>query len=265
VLTDFQGGKVTSSYDLDVMEARVHMAVDKFLSWTRVYRESFKVEDMDLCLLGDQVEGETVFESQVWEIQVPVIDQMIRVARLQAEVIRRLLEEFHEVRVVTAFGNHGRSGKKGGVNHVRSNWDQVSYYMTQELVGPQKGLSWEISEDTFHVHSALGWRICTTHGDIVRGEPATAWSRRIPKMKDVIPGGFDVLIHGHHHHAYSKTVNHTYLCGVGSPESDNTYARDVLAGGTDPSQTCLFVSESHGVVGEHILWLTDRGPQRTER
>jgi len=254
VLTDWQAGKRTPSYDLETCRERVELAVEKALDWVRIYRESFRIDRLDLLLLGDMVEGETIFEGQVWEIEAPGLEQTLFVSKLIADVVRRIAEEVPEVQIVTAYGNHGRTGRKGDASHSTTNLDLAAYRMAEMQIEGFDGVSWSISTDTYHVHDALGTRVLTTHGDVLRGNPTVNWPRKIPKLRHVIPGGFDVLVHGHTHFAYHVSVDLAHAIGVGSPESENHYARDVLAAEARPSQT-MFVVGSHGLIGEHVIYL----------
>jgi len=261
VLTDWQLGKQTETFNVGACRARVHEAMLKALRVVEDRRTSFRVDHCDLMFLGDMVEGETIFEGQVWEIEVPVIDQMLAVADLMKDCIEMALETFKTVRVVCAAGNHGRPGQKKSAAHPDSNWDLVAYKMAQSMVGKHKGLSWLIHRQTYGVHEFMGWRVCVTHGDVQRGNPCVNWPKKLAKLQEIVPGGFDVLCHGHTHFPYSIEENLCWVIGTGSPESSNKFAADVLAATAHPSQRIFFMTEKYPVVGNEVLYLEPRSPR----
>ena len=102
------------------------------------------------------------------------------------------------------------------------------------------------------------------HGDQVRGGfagfPWYGVGRRASGWKDALPGGYDVLVHGHFHTPAMFVQNSSICFANGSTESNNEYARSELAAAGDPSQRLLFVSKRYGVVADHLLWCVDRQP-----
>ncbi len=269
LLSDWQGGKRTEDYDLDVMAERIARVTTKALHLVADRRHSARIEQLDLCLLGDMVEGETIFAHQPWEVIAPVIDQTQRVAQVIQEAIGTLAPQFKRLRVFGICGNHGRTGSKHSSGSPFTNWDRMSYrvasMLTEQLPrSVRRKVTWEISDRAWHIHDVLGWRILKVHGDQVRGGfagfPWYGVGRRASGWKDAIPGGYDILLHGHFHTPAMFVQNSSIVFACGSPESRNEYARSELAASGDPSQRLLFVSKAHGVVADHLLWCVERKP-----
>lgn len=253
ILTDWQLGKVTRTYDMATCADRVSQAVQAATKWIEHYRGTWRIEGIDILFNGDMVEGETIFESQVWEIEAPVLDQALEASRLMASAVDELSALHDDVRVICVQGNHGRVGRKGGVEHPRTNWDRVAYEMAS-MRCESPWASWRIAEDTYEVFESVGgFRVCATHGDVSRGNPSVAWPRRIPKLRHVLEG-FDLLVIGHNHHHLDMSVDLTRFLQVGSTESDSEYARDLLATESKPSQALVAIGE-RGIVGTHVLYL----------
>ena len=56
-LTDWQGAKLTPSYNTEVMRQRVHRFVDKAMKITDIQRADHPVKDVVIAFGGDQIEG----------------------------------------------------------------------------------------------------------------------------------------------------------------------------------------------------------------
>lgn len=270
ILTDWQLGKVTVDYDPDVCAERVLRVVDKALHLIEGRRHEARIDGIDLCLLGDMVEGEAIFAGQAFETKASaVIDQAHKVADIVQDVVARLLANVAEVRVFGICGNHGRAAPRSVPQHKKSNWDRVAYDFARMLCDrmperDRKRLDFVVPDRREHTHIAEGWRILKFHGDQVRGGfagfPWYGLWRKTSGWKDIKPGSFDIGMHGHFHTPVKFTNNTTHVYGIGSTESHNTYAESELAAGGDPSQRLLFVSRDHGVIGDHELWCVNRKP-----
>jgi len=111
-LTDWQGAKVTPSYNSEIMRTRVMDFTIKATKITEIQRQDHPVNDVVICFGGDMVEGLFNYPAQLWEIDLSLYDQYITVSRLIVDVVRQALAVYNHVTVIAEWGNHGRIGNK---------------------------------------------------------------------------------------------------------------------------------------------------------
>jgi hypothetical protein len=70
-----------------------------------------------------------------------------------------------------------------------------------------------------------------------------------------IPESFDYALAGHWHNPATIQAHNITLFVSGSPESDNTFASEVLAAQGRPSQLLLFAHPKRGVTSEYRIYL----------
>src|ERR1035437_9164979 len=126
-MTDFQGAKVTTSYNSEVMKKRAMLFVEKALSITDIQRSDHAVKDCAIMFGGDMVEGLWNFPTQVYEIEQTVFGQFVTVSALLREIVIAALDCYEHVTVVPEWGNHGRIGSKREAVPKSSTIDRMRY------------------------------------------------------------------------------------------------------------------------------------------
>ena len=113
-LGDWQGSKLTTSYNSQVMVERVTRYCAKAARITEIQRTDHPVKDATVIFGGDMVEGLfSTSRRQAFEVdQTIAFGQFTTVSRLLVDVIRRALAIYERVTVVAEWGNHGRIGSK---------------------------------------------------------------------------------------------------------------------------------------------------------
>lgn len=250
--TDWQAGKVTTTFDLDVLERRIGQLADKVLRITEIQRADHPVRRCVVMPGGDMVEGVTIFPGQAWEINASLYEQLFRAAGILEALIARLLESFEVVEVHDIFGNHGRLGRRGDVPRL-DNVDRIMYAITAERFRGEPRVQWHHAE-TWHQHVEIGaYTALLVHGDQIRSFggnlPAYGILRKVNAWSSgVLPPFTDAWI-GHFHTAQVLSgANGRKVFMSGSPESDNEYAREFVAASGPPSQTLAFVDPEKGRV-----------------
>lgn len=261
-LTDWQGAKVTTSYNSDVMRERVLRYCDKAERLTQIQRADHPVKDCTIMFGGDIGEGLFQFPSQPFEIDASIFGQFTTSARLLVDVVRRALALYETVTVVGEWGNHGRQGGKRAVVPRSDNYDRMIYELARALLQGEERLTWEDSaEDVQHVEIG-NYRALLIHGDEIGrngyASPMTIVSHVSRWQSGAHPWEFTDCYMGHYHtHAEWPLPNgRGSVFQTGSPESDNRYAGVMLAGQAIPSQRLHFIDPERGrVAAVYKVWL----------
>lgn len=277
-LTDWQGAKLTTSYNSQVMRDRVMLFCDKAASITNVQRADHPVDECVILFGGDMVEGLWNFPTQAHEIDGPLFHQYVTVSRLLVDVVLFALSEYSKVTVVSEWGNHGRLGSKRDNVPRSDNLDRMCYELARQLLAGQKNLHWEDSpEDIQRLHipdptgKGLGYRAISIHGDEVGrngfASPNTIVNHVARWKSGSYPWEFrDCFVgHYHTHQQFSLPDGRGAVYYTGSTESDNRYAGVMLAASATPSQRLHFVDPVKGrTTAEYKVWLTDDAPKEQQ-
>lgn len=257
-LTDWQGAKVTTSYNTEVMRRRVAQFVEKAKHITDIQRKDHPVRECVIMLGGDMIEGLFNFPSQPFEIDSSLFVQYVNVSGLLAETVRAALADHERVRVVAEWGNHGRLGSKRDAVPRADNADRMTYELARQTLRADRSISgrltWdECPEDVQRVEIGA-YRALLMHGDeIGRGgfaSPMTIVRHADRWRSGAYPWAFRDIYVGHYHtHAEWPMANgEGAVYQTGSTESDNRYARDTMAASAKPSQRLHFVDPVRGRV-----------------
>lgn len=254
--TDWQGAKVTTSYDSEVMKKRVMAAAQKVVRLTEIQRADHPVNDCHLMLGGDMIEGLFNFPTQPFEIDQTLFGQYVTVSRLITDVVRLMLANFQRVTVYGEWGNHGRLGSRRDAVPRADNADRMTYELARQVLmsTSQDRLTWVDSAEDIQRVEIGNYRALLMHGDeigrngfaspmtIVRSANQWASGAYPWEFRDVYVGHY----HTHNEWAMANGLGSVYQ--TGSTESDNRYARETMAASAQPSQRLHFVSPSKGRV-----------------
>lgn len=266
-LADWQLGKVTPSYSSEVCAERIARLGDKVAELTAIQRRDHPVPDARVYLMGDLVEGELIFPGQAHRIDASLFRQvMLDGPQILGDYLRRMLGIFERVHVEGVIGNHGAiGGRSRRESHPETNADSMLYETTRLMLVDEDRLTWgpnrvEGERKWFAVDEVRGKRFFLFHGNQVTGgfagHPWYGFGKKLGGYYQLY-GPFDYALSGHFH----TTIRATYPgsgevihWGSGSPESDNTYAAEMLAASGSPAQWLLFVSAG-GVSAEYEVRL----------
>jgi len=256
-LTDWQGHKVTTSYNSEVMRERILRYCEKAERLTEIQRADHPVDECVVLFGGDMIEGLFNFPSQPFEVDASLFGQFASVARLEAEVVRRALAVYRKVTVVQEWGNHGRVGSKRAVLPRSDNVDRMCGELAREIVSvdgrlPDR-LSWRLDEDDIHHFEIGNYRALLIHGDEIGRHGGVSLNTIINHVKGWKAGAYEKpfldVYAGHlHSHRDIELPDGGMYFQTGSPESDNRYARDSMASSSRPSQRLHFVDPHKGRV-----------------
>jgi len=263
-MTDWQGAKVTPSYNSQVMRERIHRFVDKATTITNIQRADHPVKDCTIALGGDMIEGLFNFPTQPYEIDATLFEQFVTVANLLVEVVRRALSVYERVTVVPEWGNHGRLGSKRDAVPKSDNADRMTYELARQVLAAsgETRLTWlDCPEDIQRIEIG-NYRALLMHGDEVGRAgfaSPSAWQGAGNRWKAGAYGwDFQDIYLGHYHRHAQEPLSDGMgaIYWSGSTESENRYARDSMAASGVPSQRLHFINPEHGrVTSAYQVWL----------
>ena len=254
-VTDWQCGKHSPSFSVKILADRIELLASKVTKITNIQRADHPVDELVVMIGGDMVEGLQIFPGQVFEVEVSLYDQIFACARIIEQLLDEMLAAFPTVRVITEYGNHGRLGRKGEYP-TADNSDRLVYGIVEARFANEKRITFRHSPEFFNTVTIGNYRALLVHGDeigsaggIVR--KCSAWS------SGVVPYDFRDIYLGHFHSAQTLALpNGGRVFVTGSPESANSYAAEVCAATSIPSQRLHFIDPARGrVTSEYTLWL----------
>lgn len=266
-LGDWQGAKLTSSYNSEVMRQRVMRFCEKAVRITEIQRADHPVRDCVIVFGGDMVEGLFNFPTQPYEIDASLFEQYVTVSRLLIDVVRSALATYEHVAVVAEWGNHGRVGSKRSAVPRSDNVDRMCYEFARSMLMPDPRLRWEDCPEDIQRLEVGNYRALVIHGDEIGrngfASPATIVQHANRWRSGAYPWAFrDVYCHHYHRHAeegMADGVGAVYW--TGSTESDNRYARDTMASAGQPSQRLHFIDPVAGeITAQYRVRLSDPQP-----
>lgn len=261
-LTDWQGAKVTTSYNSEVMRERVMRFCEKASRITDIQRADHPVNHCVIAFGGDMVEGLFNFPGQAFEIDSTIFAQFVNVSRLEVDVVRYALSIYETVEVVAEWGNHGRIGSKRDTVPRSDNIDRMTYELARQLLADEKRLKWNDCPEDVQRIEVGNYRALLMHGDEVGrngfASPNTIVQHANRWRSGAYPWEFrDVYVgHYHTHNEWSMANGEGSVYQTGSCESDNRYAGVMLAASAKPSQRLHFIDPDAGrVTASYKVWL----------
>jgi hypothetical protein len=252
-LTDWQGTKVTTSYNSQLMRDRIMRFCDVAGEITEIQRTHHPVKRCVIMFGGDMMEGLFNYPAQSWEIDGSLFDQYARVSRLQVDVVRRALSMYEQVEVVGEYGNHGRLGSKRAEIPRADNMDRMVQHLAREMTLDEPRLSWRppSAEDMQRIEIG-NYRALLIHGDEIGrngyASPMTIVNHVAKWQSGSYPWAFRDCFMGHFHNhcEWALPNGQGALYQTGAPESDNRYAMVGMASSATPSQRLHFVEPVKG-------------------
>jgi len=262
-LTDWQGAKVTPSYNSDVMRKRVAHFMDSAERITDIQRANHPVKSCHVLFGGDMVEGLFQFATQPFEIDATLFQQWIQTSNLLAEVVRRALTIYENVTIVDEWGNHGRIGSKRDAVPRSDNIDRMCYATARLIVGTQPRLTWtEPSGEDIQRVEIGNYRALLLHGDETGRHGYVSQTTFLSYLNRLKAGAYHWAFrdaytgHYHTHDERAMADGDGAWYQTGSTESDNRYARDGLGSAAQPSQRLHFIDPERGrVTAQYKVWL----------
>lgn len=261
-LSDWQGAKVTTSYNTEVMWQRVHTFVDKAQAITDIQRKDHPVRKAVILFGGDMVEGLFNFPTQPYEVDATLFEQWVSVSRLLGEVVTRALGIYETVHVIPEWGNHGRIGSKRDAVPRNDNVDRMCYETARQFLRNEPRLTWQDCPEDIQRVEIGNYRALSMHGDETGRNGFTSKTTFLNYLNRLKAGAYGWAftdVYSGHRHTHDEMAMSDGLGAwfqTGSTESDNRYARDGLGASAKPSQRLHFVNPELGrVTAQYKIWL----------
>lgn len=264
VFADWQLGKVTSSYNSDVLAERIELYTEKMLEIVNIQRAHHKVDTLHVWLLGDIVEGEEIFPGQSHLLDAGLYRQVgIYGPEIITKFLSAALQNFQHIHVTGVIGNHGAVGGRARRQHdPETNMDRLLYKIVQLIFKDEPRITFNIpdgrGERSWYAVDSIGnYNSLLIHGDQMPSPSSFhGYYKKVMGWKDgAVPENFDDVFMGHYHQQFKMTIGSTILRISGSPESNNTYAQEFFSSMSRPCQHLMFVHPDHGVTSEYSIWL----------
>lgn len=234
LISDWQAGSFWTNEDTagfgamstNILSERVRLLTQKIIQLTNLQRSTGPIDKLVMKVLGDIIEGETIFDSQGVFIDQHALAQMTTCVALFEEMIKTLLQHFKEgISLYCVAGNHGRMGKKGE-QHPLNNWDHTLYLFLSERFRNEPRVNFYISTANrmaFNLPESPKWNHLILHGDTIKSHMMIPWygiDRDVARVTEVYDKPFHYVDLGHFHvHAvidkpYGQKIVNGSLTGV---------------------------------------------------
>lgn len=146
------------------------------------YREQ---TELHVNLLGD------IIQHKLHDAQdaAPVSEQVCRAIHLLIQGFSQLAENFSNVYVHCATGNHGRDLNRHKERATTGKWDSVEtviYYSVKSALSHYKNMTFDIPKTPFVMYEVFGHKVFATHGDNVLKPGNPGNSLRIANLENQI-------------------------------------------------------------------------------
>ena len=261
-LTDWQGGKRTTTYDSTVMARRIGTFLEKAEAITEIQRQDHPVRSCTVLFGGDMVEGLFNFPTQAFEIDATIMEQWRHVTRTLIVVVRRALAIYENVEVVSEWGNHGRIGSKRDAVPASDNIDRMCYETARMALEGETRLRWEDSPEDIQKVEIGNYRALLLHGDETGRSGFVSQTTFLSYLNKLKAGAFGWQFqdcysgHYHTHDERAMADGRGAWYQTGSTESDNRYARNGLGSRAEPTQRLHFIDPDRSIVtAQYKVWL----------
>jgi hypothetical protein len=255
VLMEKTGG--LASYSRAAFLQRLGKALEAIIEIVDIKRESVVLNDLWIAGVGDYVEGENVYIGQAFELEVPMLRQVVELGDIMpSRFFSPLCAHFQDVYFRGLGGNHGK------YHRMPSNWDCLAMHQWQLRMQ---------EHDNFHMHfewdklwtqfRMYDWPhdFLVTHGNQVRAWQNIpwygldrAWARYIAMLGIAV----NYLFVGHHHQALFLPTLWGAMVMNGSTVGGSHYSHDRMIKVGPPAQMFLTMNKDH-VTGVYPLFLED--------
>lgn len=207
VVHDMKGVKI---YDTKKALELVHLYATKVLDYVSSHDLADKFDEVIVLLLGDLIDNEIIYDTQVHGIEMPVAEQKHHAVRGLVDFVATLDQGLTKltgkpvrIRIEGIRGNHGRV-HKGQLE--ASSWEVVIYDTLDLYFGAlgKKHITVDYSWEDSYIVEVKGKRGLLRHKAPPHAESAGA-KARLGGWNEL--WNWDFLVHGHFHHWGINTWN----------------------------------------------------------
>ena len=258
LFSDIHIGRWNDVYNMDVALKLLDNHVDSILDVSNIESKGYVMNGLNIFALGDFVDGESIFPGHAFKVEVPVVEQAIKLGKAFAEKIAYMSQYYPEINVYCVYGNHGRNGKYSA---KLTNWDFVLYKFAEVALGnsPNIHFYYPKGDRRFLTAQVEEHGFLLMHGDRIRMHyqiPYYGISNKSMKWAQSI-ANWEYLTMGHFHHydlgqkIVTKEVimNGAYLMG------DDYSLEEIGVENIEPTQVFMGVHKKRGVTWRYPIYL----------
>lgn len=226
---------------------RIAAVVREALDYKQQYRKETKLV---VALLGDIIEN-SMHDARTGAV---LSEQICRAIHLLVQALTALANEYEQVEVECASGNHDRimsRHKQRAVHQKFDSYATIIYYALKSAMANVKNIKFNIPKTPMSSYNVFGMRIGYTHADTVinpGGIYSTvnvkALENQVNKMNAALPNDeeYAAILYGHTHIGHTVHLsNGTVLIGNGGLPPPDPFAVSI---GTNESNSGQWIFES---------------------
>jgi len=253
MLSDVHIGKKTEGYDIKVYERRLAALQRAVFRITELLTHAYQVDELCICALGDIVDGDSIYKTHPWHLEVNVMKQVWQVGLpTLAGFIASIAASFKKVTIWWLPGNHGRAGKYVA---EELNFDTILGEALKLALSRQQNIEFNVVWDWYKVVSINHWKFLLTHGDSIKIHLNLPWygiTQKAMRWAGAI-ARFDYLLLGNFHVASHITWNDVEVFTNGTFVSHDEYTLRQLGMSARPAQHFFGVHQKHGVSWNYVI------------
>lgn len=243
---DMDTGKDYLTYNTEIAIQEANRLVDAVSSINQLLAPSYNIDTLHIFTLGDLVEGQDLFVNQELLIEAGVGNQMLFTVKIISDLIRELLREFQNVKMINIPGNHGRLKRRAYRSGIYyNNFDFLAGKMLQTIFEKEKRVEIRTPETFGFLTKVNGWYYWLSHGAQIRSWSGLPWYgivRYGKSIKNELPET-DIICLGHFHQNFEVPIASNLSTIVnGCWIEKDSYCWDQWKRMTVPRQTYFGVS-----------------------
>lgn len=255
LLSDLQAGKLTKSFNMEVLKTRLRRYVEKIVSIADTHRKAYDINELVIVMIGDMIDGESIYPGQPFEIEYGVVKQVFILVKEVAEQLEFLSNHFKKINIKYVPGNHGRNSKFGD---KYTNWDTVFYMALEAVLKGNQNINFEGPKDkdvmlTFKIN---GHKFLAVHGNNINMWMNIPWYGIIQKSmrwKGSLDEDWNYILLGHFHNYANFDWNDIEAIVNGTFVTDDDFGVEKI-GMRSPSKQVIFgVHKKYGITWRYPL------------
>lgn len=242
-----------NQYNTEIAEERINRLIERTIDICRHHGPK-NIPGIVINLLGDNISG-GLHPELLRTDEFGRIPASIRVHDIMAGALTRMADEFGNVYVPCASGNHGRNTHKPEYKgYVYHNFDWLVYEMLRRTLANDKRIVLDNPVANQVYYRIFNLRFLAMHGDMlgVKGGdgiigaigPIMRGEFKTRRQSGAVGQDYDYLLIGHYHQFLwlRNTIAASSIKGY------DEYAKNVLRAAPEPpTQPLFFVSPKHGI------------------
>ncbi|MCA1021630.1 hypothetical protein [Halobacillus litoralis] len=218
--------------------------VDKLVSKVIDYGQKNDISTLHIGQLGDLISGDIHVSTRV-QANEDLIEQIMYVSEVLAEVINKLASVFPLVKYYNVIGNHARAGKKSEVG-LKENFEYLVPWYLESRLKDLDNVEIIVDKDGYIEAQIFNESLVFVHGNFDQADKAVT---KLPQLLGYVPTR---IIGGHVHHNYMKEHGVTTTHVNGSLIGLDDFATQGRYGGV-PSQKFMVFDKTDGLECEYII------------